>query len=148
IAEGNIIWHKLLNDFYQEFAPLVDKAFTDMEKKQPEYTGETCPQCGHRLVFKTGKYGPFTACSNYPACKYIKTEPKEKKEIMKCPQCDGMIIEKKTRKGKIFYGCDNYPKCNFALWDLPTGDKCPECNSLLVKKKDKIKCSKCEYEQN
>jgi len=148
IAEGNIIWHKLLNDFYQEFAPLVDKAFTDMEKKQPEYTGETCPQCGHRLVFKTGKYGPFTACSNYPDCKYIKTEPKEKKEIMKCPQCDGMIIEKKTRKGKIFYGCDNYPKCNFALWDLPTGDKCPECNSLLVKKKDKIKCSKCEYEQN
>ena len=66
---------------------------------------------------------------------------------MDCPKCDGHIIEKKTRKGKIFYACDNFPKCNFALWDKPINEFCPNCNEVLVEKKDKIKCSVCEYEK-
>ena len=108
-----------------------------------------CPNCNSPLVIKQSKYGKFVACSNYPECKYIQTnEKKEVKEIMDCPSCDGKIIERKTKRGKIFYGCSNYPKCKFATWDLPTGEMCPKCNSPLVEKKDKIKCSKCEYEKN
>ena len=64
---------------------------------------------------------------------------------MDCPTCGGKIIEKKTRKGKIFYGCNNYPKCDFATWDKPTGERCPECSSVLIETKDNVKCSKCEY---
>ena len=72
---------------------------------------------------------------------------KEVKEIMSCPNCNGMIIEKKTKKGKIFYGCNNYPKCNFASWDKPLIEKCPECGGVLVEKKDKVKCLSCDYEK-
>jgi DNA topoisomerase-1 len=116
-----------------------------MEKTKPKTTGEICPNCGSELVIRKGRFGEFTACSNYPTCKYIKKEEKEIKVICKCPKCEGNIIEKKTRRGKIFYGCDKYPKCDVALWDQPTGEICPECNSLLVSKKDEIKCSSCEY---
>ena len=77
--------------------------------------------------------------------RYIKQEPKEEKVICDCINCDGKIIEKKTRRGKIFYGCNNYPKCKTAYWDEPISEKCPECGSMLVSKKDKIKCSSCDY---
>ena len=143
IAEENKDNIKILKDFYNEFEPLVESAFTKMEKASPKETGETCPNCGSALVVRKGKFGEFVACSNYPECKYIKKEEKVKTVICKCPKCDGDIVEKKTRRGKIFYGCDKYPKCDIALWDKPTGDTCPECGSLLVEKKDEIKCSNC-----
>ena len=147
IAEGNMEWNKLLSIFYQEFEPKVEVAFKDMEKKVPEETGELCPNCGSPLVIKQSKYGKFTACSNYPTCKYIKSnkEEKEVKEIISCPKCDGKILEKKTKRGKIFYGCSNYPKCDFASWDKPIEEKCPNCNGILTEKKDKIKCMNCDY---
>ena len=149
IAEGNMEWNKLLSIFYQEFEPKVEVAFKNMEKKAPEETGELCPNCGSPLVIKQSKYGKFTACSNYPTCKYIKSnkEEKEVKEIMPCPKCDGKILEKKTKRGKIFYGCSNYPKCDFASWDKPIEEKCPNCNGTLTEKKDKIKCMNCDYER-
>lgn len=149
IAEGNMEWNKLLSIFYQEFEPKVEVAFKDMEKKVPEETGELCPNCGSPLVIKQSKYGKFTACSNYPTCKYIKSnkEEKEVKEIISCPKCDGKILEKKTKRGKIFYGCSNYPKCDFASWDKPIEEKCPNCNGTLTEKKDKIKCINCDYER-
>lgn len=149
IAEGNMEWNKLLSIFYQEFEPKVEVAFKDMEKKVPEETGELCPNCGSPLVIKQSKYGKFTACSNYPTCKYIKSnkEEKEVKEIISCPKCDGKILEKKTKRGKIFYGCSNYPKCDFASWDKPIEEKCPNCNGILTEKKDKIKCMNCDYER-
>lgn len=149
IAEGNMEWNKLLSIFYQEFEPKVEVAFKDMEKKVPEETGELCPNCGSPLVIKQSKYGKFTACSNYPTCKYIKSnkEEKEVKEIISCPKCDGKILEKKTKRGKIFYGCSNYPKCDFASWDKPIEEKCPNCNGTLTEKKDKIKCMNCDYER-
>lgn len=145
IADDNLDNVKVLREFYDEFEPLVKTAFTEMEKKAPKTTGEICPECGSELVIRKGKYGEFTACSNYPECKYIKKEEREIVTICKCPKCDGDIIEKTTRRGKIFYGCNRYPKCDTALWDKPTGEKCPECGSLLVEKKDEIKCSKCEF---
>ena len=74
-------------------------------------------------------------------------EEKEVKEIISCPKCDGKILEKKTKRGKIFYGCSNYPKCDFASWDKPIEEKCPNCNGTLTEKKDKIKCMNCDYER-
>ncbi len=147
IADGNLIWTDLLTRFYTEFEPKVKEAFSNMEKKAPEETGESCPNCGCALVIKRSKYGEFVACSNYPECKYIKTEKQEVKEVMDCPKCGGKIIEKKTRRGKIFYGCNNYPKCDFASWDKPINEKCPECGNLLVEHGKKIKCSSCTYEK-
>lgn len=140
--EDNI---KVLHAFYDSFEPLVKKAFGEMEKKSPEATGESCPLCGSPLVLRKGKYGTFTACSNYPECKYIKKEQKEVKEIVKCPKCGGMIVERKSKKGKVFYGCNNFPKCKTATWDIPTGELCPNCGDLLVEKEGHIKCNSCEY---
>ena len=140
--EDNI---KVLHAFYDSFEPLVKKAFGEMEKKSPEATGESCPLCGSPLVLRKGKYGTFTACSNYPECKYIKKEQKEVKEIAKCPKCGGMIVERKSKKGKVFYGCNNFPKCKTATWDIPTGELCPNCGDLLVEKDGHIKCNSCEY---
>ncbi len=145
-TENNI---EVLTKFYNDFEPLVKTAFESMEKKAPEITGEKCPECGGDLVIRKGKYGEFTACGNYPTCKYIKKEEKEKKpakEIVKCPSCDGMIVEKTSKRGKVFYGCNNYPKCKVAMWDLPTGENCPNCNKgFLVVKNKGIKCTECAY---
>ena len=146
VALGNLVWNNLLDRFYKDFEPKVEEAFSKMEKNAPEETGETCPECGSPLVIRNGRYGKFTACSNYPECKYIKKEDnKEEKIIMKCPKCDGNIIERKTRKGKIFYGCSNYPTCKVATWDLPIEKSCPKCGGILVIKKDKIKCNDCDF---
>ena len=147
IADGKLVWNKVLEDFYKLFEPRVKNAFDDMEKKAPVETGEMCPECGNPLVIRKGRYGEFTACSNYPECKYIKKEEVEVKEIIDCPECGGKIVEKPTRKGKIFYGCNNYPKCKVAFWDMPIEDKCPECGAILTIKGKKIKCSKCDYEK-
>lgn len=146
IAEDKLDNIKVLKSFYDQFEPLVENAFDKMEKKAPVSTGELCPECGSELVIRKGKYGEFTACSNYPSCKYIKKEEKEITVIAECPICKkGQLIEKKTRKNKIFYGCSNYPKCKTATWDIPTGELCPECNNLLVTKNNIIKCSSCDY---
>ena len=144
IAEGKEVWYEVLENFYQDFEPAVQDAFSKMEKKEAEKTGEMCPECGNPLVIRKGKYGLFTACSNFPACKYIKQDKKEN-EICDCPNCDGKIIEKKSKRGKLFYGCNHYPTCKTAYWDKPTGELCPECKSMLIEKKNQIKCSNCDY---
>ena len=147
IAEGNLVWNSVLQKFYDLFEPRVKDAFTDMEKKAPTETGENCPECGSPLVIRKGKYGEFVACSNYPTCKYIKKEEVKVEEICDCPNCSGKIVEKKSRKGKVFYGCNNYPKCKTAYWDKPIGKKCPECGEMLVEKNKKVKCSSCDYSE-
>ena len=119
IADGKMVWVNLLDSFYKEFEPMLENAFSNMEKKKAEQTGELCPECGSPLVIRKGKYGEFTACSNYPTCKYIKKEEKKVVEVCKCPKCDGVVIEKKTKRGKIFYGCSNYPRCDYATWNKP-----------------------------
>ena len=106
-------------------------------KKEAKPLDEKCPKCGSQMVLRNGKYGPFVACSNYPSCKYIK---KEKKDTgISCPECDGMIVQKKTRKGKLFFGCSNFPKCKFASWDEPIKKPCPECNREFVLRKNTMK---------
>lgn len=145
IAEGKLYWENLLDRFYKDFEPKVENAFTSMEKSKPEETGELCPNCNCPLVIKRSKYGKFVACSNYPECKYIKNDKVNPIEIMPCPKCGGKIVEKKTKKGKIFYGCNNYPKCKLATWDKPTGELCPKCGGILLENKDNIKCMECDY---
>ncbi len=147
IAEGNEDFVKVLTNFYKDFEPSVLNAFKEMPKKEAEKTGEDCPNCGSPLVIRKGKYGVFTACSNYPKCKYIKQEEKAVVEVCDCPNCGGKIIEKRSKRGKIFYGCNNYPNCKEAYWDKPTGEKCPECGSMLTEKKNTIKCSNCDYKK-
>ena len=148
ISEGELLWTKVLKDFYDKFEPALQEAFDSMPKKEAKETGELCPECGHPLVFRKGRYGEFVACSNFPECKYIKAEPREETEITKCPNCEeGMIVEKKSRKGKIFYGCNNYPTCKTAYWDIPTGESCPECGKMITRKKDIEKCSECNYQK-
>lgn len=116
----------------------------------PETTGEKCEKCGSDMVKRVGKYGPFIACSSYPKCKNIKNV--EVKLNIKCPSCkEGDITERRSKRGKIFYGCNRYPKCDFALWDKPTGEFCPSCKDGLLTwgAKGKIKCSQkdCGYEK-
>ncbi len=147
IADGNQDSVKVLRKFYDEFETSVKNAFDTMPKKEAEKTGEDCPQCGSPLVIRKGKYGEFVACSNYPKCKYIKTSERQITEVCDCPKCDGKIIEKKSKRGKIFYGCNNYPKCKEAYWDKPIGEKCPQCGNMLTEKKNTIKCSNCDYKK-
>ncbi len=92
---------------------------------------ENCPKCGSKLTIKKGRYGTFTACSKYPECRYIAAP----KTGVNCPEpgCGGEIVQKKSRKGKIFFSCSNYPECKFASWSLPIPEKCPKCgNPYLV----------------
>lgn len=149
VAEGKKVWYKILESFYKEFEPEVENAFDKMEKKEDEETGEVCPNCGKPMVIKNGRYGKFEACSGYPECKYIKSKEKAPQvEVCDCPKCGGKIVERKTKRGKVFYGCNNFPKCKVAVWDKPTGELCPECHSLLVTDKEGIvKCNSCDYKK-
>jgi len=147
IAEAKKDNIKVLHEFYDKFAPIMDDALKNMEKKAPVSTGEQCPECGNDLVVRKGKYGEFVACSNYPECKYIKKEQKEAIEVKKvaeCPKCHNDIIERKTKRGKIFYGCSGYPKCNYATWFRPTGEVCSKCGNLIVNKNNQDVCEECE----
>ena len=123
-------------------------------KKEVKPLDETCPECGSQLVIRTGRYGNFVACSGYPECKYVK---KEKKDTgIPCPQeCGGMIVRKKTRKGKIFWGCSKYPECDYATWDEPLPKPCPQCGRKFILRKNVIRgdpvlhCSneECDYKE-
>ena len=146
IAEGKINNLDVLNNFYQVFDETLKKAFETMPKEKPEETGEICPECGSPLVIRKGKFGSFTACSDYPNCKYVKKEIKEQKVIINCPNCGGQIVERHSKKGKVFYGCNHYPDCKTAYWYEPTGNKCPKCGGMLVKKQDSIVCNECSYQ--
>ena len=107
-------------------------------KKETKPLDEKCPQCGAPLVIKFGKYGSFIACSDYPKCKYIH---KEKKDTgIACPNdCGGTLLQRKTRRGKFFYGCSSFPKCRFATWDEPVARPCPLCGRKFVLKKNLLK---------
>ena len=123
----------------------------DELQNEPEVCEEKCEKCGSDMIFKTGPYGKYMECTN-AECKHRK--PYRKSTGVKCPKCgQGTIVERKSKRGTIFYGCDKYPDCDFVLWNEPTGETCPECGSLLVKKVLKkgtvIVCSsmKCHYKK-
>jgi DNA topoisomerase I len=102
------------------------------QKKSDVPLDEKCPQCGNNLVLKHGRFGEFTACSNYPKCKFVK----QKTIGVPCPNCsEGQVVERRSKRGKTFYGCNRYPECDFVAWGKPIAEKCPECGSgYLVEK--------------
>lgn len=129
---------------------LSEETSEEQENTQ-EVCEEKCEKCGSDMVFKTGPYGKYMECTN-EECRHRK--PYRKSTGVKCPKCgEGMIVERKSKRGTVFYGCDKYPDCDFTLWNEPTGEECPECKSLLVKKILKkgtvISCSnmKCGYKR-
>jgi DNA topoisomerase-1 len=108
------------------------KPIGGQQKKPDQPLDEKCPQCGNQLALKTGRFGEFTACSNYPTCKYVK----QKTIGVKCPECsEGEITERRSRKGKTFYGCNRYPDCKFVAWAKPVAEKCPQCGSPYMVEK-------------
>ncbi|WJE24480.1 type I DNA topoisomerase [Bacillus cereus] len=153
VEEGNANWVKIVDDFYVEFEPRLEKAEKEMREVEikDEPAGEDCELCSHPMVFKMGKYGKFMACSNFPECR--NTKPIVKEIGVTCPKCDkGQIIERRSNKKKrLFYGCGTYPECDFVSWDKPIGRKCPKCEGMLVEKKLKkgvqVQCVSCDYEE-
>lgn len=152
IEEGHD-WKKLISEFYKEFSEMLVYAEEHIEQIDlVEESDEECEKCGSIMLIKHGRYGKFLACSNYPDCEH--TKPFLYKIGVSCPNCeDGDIIQRRSKKGRLFYGCSNFPKCRFVSWGKPVDKKCPECNSILVykktKKSEKNKCSNkdCGYEE-
>jgi DNA topoisomerase-1 len=106
----------------------------EAKPKAPDIqTDEPCPKCGHNLVIKEGRFGQFTSCSNYPKCRYIK--PKTIGVPCPKPDCGGELSERRTKRGKPFYGCTNYPDCDFVLWQRPVPEQCPQCKAPYVLEK-------------
>ncbi|MBM7647143.1 DNA topoisomerase-1 [Bacillus ectoiniformans] len=152
VEEGQVQWVKVIDEFYKGFEGHLVKAEEEMEQIEikDEPAGEDCEKCGFPMVFKMGRYGKFMACSNFPDCRNTKAIVKE--IGVKCPTChEGNIIERKSKKRRIFYGCDRYPECEFLSWDKPIERKCPKCEKLLVEKKLKkgvqIQCTACDYKE-
>ena len=153
VEKGNREWVKVVDAFYQPFAHELEKAETEIEKIQikDEPAGFDCDLCGHPMVIKLGKYGKFYACSNFPDCRNTKAIVKELGIV--CPICKkGQVIERKSKRNRIFYGCACYPDCEFTSWDKPIGRDCPKCGQYLVEKKvrgggKQVVCSNGDYEE-
>ncbi|MGH2398671.1 MAG: topoisomerase DNA-binding C4 zinc finger domain-containing protein, partial [bacterium] len=130
IEEGTQDWKKVVQDFYKPFEAdlrVAEQKIIEVETPVVEI-GEACPKCGRPLVRKHGRFGEFIACSGFPECKY--TRPLG--IGIPCPQCKvGEIVERRSRRGRIFYGCGTYPACTFTSWDRPTERICPVCGSLM-----------------
>ena len=166
IAENKADWQKILADFYYPFIEKIASGKTNIASQKVAISiGEACPECGGDLLKRSGRFGEFIACSNFPKCKYSRnlnansqgensqnTTKKVAKEIgVKCPQCGGEIVERFSKRGK-FYGCKNYPKCKFVSNYEPTNLKCPECKKTnLVKKELKsgtfFECLECKFKE-
>jgi DNA topoisomerase-1 len=145
IAEGARSWVEIVRDFYEPFAEEVERARENMPevKTEPEMLDRNCPETGHPLVIRYGRFGKFIGCSDFPKCRY--TEPWLEKVGVTCPQCDGEIVERRTRRGRVFYGCSNYPECEFTSWKRPLANPCPECGGILVvENKSHASCLKCK----
>ena len=123
-----------MSDFYEVFAKeLEDASDVDRIEIASMESDETCELCHSPMVYKFGRYGKFLACSNFPECK--NTKPITVGTGVTCPKCkEGEIVERKSRRGRLFYGCNRYPQCDFTLWDKPTHDFCETCGSIMVEK--------------
>ncbi|MFA5536074.1 MAG: type I DNA topoisomerase [Bacillota bacterium] len=154
IEEGDLDWKMVVGDFYEPFATLLEKAEQEMGEIElaDEETDEVCEKCGRNMVIKTGRYGKFIACPGFPECK--NTRPIMETIGVPCPNCQGEVVLRRSKKGRAFYGCSNYPDCQWVSWHKPTLEKCPVCGSMLVEKRSKKGmqrvCSKdgCEYKSS
>jgi DNA topoisomerase-1 len=134
IAEGKLHWVQLLREFYWPFIELVESAQKRLESYRgitDEETEYVCEKCGRNMVKRLGKYGYFLACPGFPECRNAKPLP-----YGKCPKdgCDGLVVERKTKRKRSFYGCSRYPECDFMTWDKPASTVCPRCGSITAEK--------------
>jgi len=145
VASGERNWVELLRDFYgpfEEQLALAQKQMPEM-KADAEPLGRACPECGNQLLIRHGRFGKFIGCSNFPECRH--TEPWLEKIGVRCPLDGGELVERRTRKGRIFYGCSNYPSCEFTSWKKPEPTPCPNCGGLLVHETRKaVRCLQCD----
>ena len=156
VAEGKEDWVAMMRSFYGPFAESLEKAGEEMEKVkiEPKLAGIDCPNCGKPMVVRSSRFGEFVGCSDYPECKTI-VRPEAEKIDVPCPKCGGEIVQKRSRKGAIFYGCKEYPKCDFVAWGKPTGENCPTCGSPVVENTYRgrvigVKChnAECDYKES
>ena len=133
IAEGKIEKNMLLRDFYGSFEATLEKADEAIGRVElpVEVTDVPCELCGRMMIVKQGRYGKFLACPGFPECR--NTKPIVKDTGVKCPKCGGSIVERRTRRGRNFYGCENYPKCDYVTWDEPQKESCKVCGAFLLK---------------
>jgi DNA topoisomerase-1 len=144
VASGERNWVELLRDFYGPFEERVALAHKHMPevKTEPELLGRICPNCGNQLLIRHGRFGKFIGCANFPECRH--TEPWLEKIGVRCPEDGGELVERRTRKGRIFYGCANYPACEFTTWKMPDQTPCPNCGGVLVHETRKaLSCLQC-----
>ncbi len=152
IEEGKVEWVRIIDEFYREFEKRLKVAEVEMEKVEiaDESAGVDCDVCGSPMVYKMGRFGKFIACSNFPQCRNTKAIVKH--IGVTCPRChEGNIVERKSKKKRMFYGCDRFPTCDFVSWDKPINRPCPKCGGMLVEKKGKktvhVQCTQCEYNE-
>ncbi|MCT4596340.1 MAG: type I DNA topoisomerase [Vallitalea sp.] len=148
VETGNVDWKDVLRKFYPNF----DKTIIYAEEKigkieiKDEVSDVLCEKCGRNMVIKIGRYGKFLACPGFPECRNAKPLYEKVDDVL-CPNCEGEIFVKKTKKGRRYYGCENNPECEFMTWNLPTKQKCPKCNTIMVEKGKYLKCNndECNY---
>ncbi|WP_334072992.1 MULTISPECIES: type I DNA topoisomerase [Paenibacillus] len=150
VEEGSEDWVRVLGEFYETFEKRLEVAEEEMKEIEieDEVSDEICEKCGKPLVYKLGRFGKFLACSGFPDCR--NTKPIVKDIGVTCPKCkEGHVVERRSKKGRVFYGCDRYPECDFVSWDRPSPKPCPKCSSLLVVKRNKqggkLQCTACDY---
>ncbi|MGG1551127.1 type I DNA topoisomerase [Paenibacillus ferrarius] len=152
VEEGKEDWVRVLDSFYTSFEKRLTFAEEEMKEIeiQDEVSDELCEKCGKPMVYKMGRFGKFLACSGFPDCR--NTKPIIKDIGVTCPTCHvGKIVERRSKKGRVFYGCDQYPTCDFVSWDKPASRPCPECGSLMIEKRTKsgatLQCTKCDHKE-
>ncbi len=151
VAGGESNWVQVLRDFYSPFKATLDRAAQDMPNVTlpVETTNEVCDKCGSPMVVKHGRFGKFLACSAFPKCRNTRNLAAgggSANTGVQCPKCkQGEIVQRKSKKGRIFYSCNRYPACDYALWDKPVKTPCPRCGSLMVEQKKGVKCTQCDF---
>ncbi|MNJ63619.1 DNA topoisomerase 1 [compost metagenome] len=140
----------MLSDFYESFEKRLEVAEEEMKEIEieDEVSDEICEKCGRPLVYKLGRFGKFLACSGFPDCR--NTKPIVKDIGVTCPKCkEGHVVERRSKKGRVFFGCDRYPECDFVSWDKPSPKPCPKCAGLLVEKRNRqggrLQCTACDH---
>ncbi len=150
VEEGEENWVQVLSEFYESFEKRLEFAEEEMKEIEieDEVSDEICDKCGLPLVYKLGRFGKFLACSGFPDCR--NTKPIIKDIGVTCPTCkEGHVVERRSKKGRVFYGCDRYPDCDFVSWDRPSPKPCPVCESMMVEKRNKqgvkLQCTHCDH---
>ncbi|WP_223066763.1 type I DNA topoisomerase [Paenibacillus caui] len=152
VEEGTEDWVRVLGEFYGSFEKRLEVAEEEMKEIEieDEVSDEICEKCGKPMVYKLGRFGKFLACSGFPECR--NTKPIVKEIGVTCPKCkEGHVVERRSKKGRVFYGCSRYPECDFVSWDKPSAKLCPECGSLMVEKRSKqgvkLQCTACDHSE-